>query len=572
MALAFACVATAVWAGTVVRAAGHGLDLTDEGFYLLSYRWWNVDRRTFTGAQYVYGPVFALLGHDIAALRVFRLITVVGVHLVFGLAFMRWLRLRRPSAPPSRMWEAAGAAAVVAAGGAMYSWLPLTPGYNDVVLLGALLGLAAVFAMARHAERGARIPAWLPFALGVTVVPVLLAKWAALLLMTLVAVAGVVALSPLGRRAVAGAAGRSLAGIAAGTALLHVTVAPLTAVVPPMVEVNRLLAAHSFSIPVLLDRYWTDSIPMFASAARQYGLLLAAALVAALVRHPVRHAAAGVLGVLGLATAVRHAARDGGLGGGAVNVAAFVAPLLAAMLVALVVAVAARLENTRGRLLLAAPAVLPLGYAFGTSNIPLKVSVLAFAAWMAVLIAVITGLDRTAVAARAVTAAVAVGSLVVVGCVATGGAWRHPYRGVPNALATATAPGVPALASVRLDPEQARRYADLHARVAPYVEPAGRRVMALDKMAGIVLVLDGRSVGEAWYAPEDPARTAAGIAAQCVHGPPWPPDRAPVLVVNRPLRPEDRRLLAPCGLDPYRDYRLLAPARETGGLTVLVPA
>jgi hypothetical protein len=94
-------------------------------------------------------------------------------------------------------------------------------------------------------------------------------------------------------------------------------------------------------------------------------------------------------------------------------------------------------------------------------------------------------------------------------------------------------------------------------------------VVALDKMAGIVLLLDGRSVGEAWYAPEDPARTAAGIAAACSKG---PLDRAPVLVLNRPLRPGDRELLAPCGLDPVRDYRLLAPVAQTGGLTVLVPA
>jgi hypothetical protein len=462
--LVFACAVTAVWAGTALRAAGHGFDVTDEGFYLLTYRWWNVDHRTFTGAQYVYGPVFALLGHDIAALRVFRLVTVVGGHLLFGLAFMRWLRPRRPSAPPTRLWEAAGTAVVLAAGGVVYSWLPPTPGYNDVVLLGALLGLAAVFATARHAERAGRVPFWLPFAFGVTFVPVLLAKWAALSLLALVALAGVIALAPLGPRAVAGAAGRALAGVAAAAALLHAAVVPLTTAVPPMIEVNRVLAAHSFSIPVLLDRYWAYSLPMLASAARQYGLLPAAAVVAVLVRCRFAQALAGVLCAAGLAVAVRNAARDGGLGGGAGNSTAFVVPLLAAVLVALAVAAAGRLEDARGRSLLAVLAVLPLGYAFGTSNIPLTVSVCAFAVWMAVLVAAVTGLDRTAVAARAVTAAVAAASLIVVACVATGGAWRHPYRGVPNAQATATAPGVPALASIRLQPDQARRYAGLRAR------------------------------------------------------------------------------------------------------------
>ena len=83
---------------TAVLTAGHGFDITDEGFYLLSYRWWNVHHRNFTGAAYLYGPVFALLDHDIGALRIFRLLTVVGAHLAFGWCFMRWLRLRRPAA------------------------------------------------------------------------------------------------------------------------------------------------------------------------------------------------------------------------------------------------------------------------------------------------------------------------------------------------------------------------------------------------------------------------------------------------------------------------------------------
>jgi hypothetical protein len=43
------------------------------------------------------------------------------------------------------------------------------------------------------------------------------------------------------------------------------------------------------------------------------------------------------------------------------------------------------------------------------------------------------------------------------------------------------------------------------------------------------------------------------------------------MVLNRPLKPADARLLEPCGLDLDRDYRPLAPAAETGGFTVLVP-
>src|SRR4051794_25855843 len=69
--------AAVVWIATAVLGVHHGFDITDEGFYLLSYRWWKYEHRTFTGAQYIYGPVFQLLGYDIAALRLFRLVTVV---------------------------------------------------------------------------------------------------------------------------------------------------------------------------------------------------------------------------------------------------------------------------------------------------------------------------------------------------------------------------------------------------------------------------------------------------------------------------------------------------------------
>lgn len=571
MVLAFASTITGIWAAVVIRAAGHGLDLTDEGFYLLSYRWWNADHRTFTGVQYLYGPVFDLLGHDIRALRIFRLGTIVAAHLLFGVAFMRWLRPRRPSAPPTRLWEAAGTAVLVASGGAMYGWLPQSPGYNDVVLLGALLALAVVFTMARHAECGDRVPVRLPVTFGFVAVAVVLAKWASVLLLGVVATVAVVALAPAGIRATLRATGWALAGIAAATALVHLLLVPLTTAVPQMLAVNRLLAEGSFAIPVLLRRYADSTLPTVETIARQYGLLLACAVIAALARRRAAQVAAGVLGAAGLTQAAAFTVREGGLGGGPVNVRQFIVPLVGAALVGLAVAGAGRLDDGRGRLLLGSLAVLPLIYAFGTSNIPLKLSVMAFALWTAVLVAVVTGLDRRAVVARGLTVAVAAGSLLVTVSVSTGGLWRNPYRDVPYARATAPVPGVPALSGVRVDPAQARSYADLYARLAPHLKPSGRRVLGLDKMAGIVLILDGRTVGEVWYAPEDPVRTRAGIAAACVDGPPWPADRAPVLVLNRPPRPADARLLQPCGLKLSRDYRRLAPASQTGGFTVLVP-
>jgi hypothetical protein len=572
VALAFSGAVAAVWIAVAARAAGHGFDTTDEGFYLLTYRWWDTDHRNFTGAAYVYGPVFAVFGHDIALLRIFRLLTVVVVHLVFGWSFMRWLRPRRPAAPPTRLWEAAGATAVLAAGGAVYGWLPQTPGYNDVVLLGALLGLAAVFAAAGRVDRGRRVPWWQPAALGVVAVPVLLAKWAALPVLLLVAAAAVVALAPHRLRGIGRALAWALGGVLASAAVVHVAVVPLTVALPLLVEVNRLLAGSSMSMPVLLDRYWTYSLPTFETVVRQYGLLLVAGVVAVAGRRPMLRALAWPLGAAGLGLAGWSAVRDGGLGGGAVNVLQFVAPLLAVMVYALVTGAAGRLDDARGRLLLGALAVLPVVYAFGTGNIPLKVSANAFAAWMAVLVAVLTGLQRTAGAARALTAAVAAAALVATASIATGGLWRHPYRGVPADRARATVEGAPALAALRLDPATARGYGDLYARLRPWIEPEGRAIMGFDKMAGIVLLLGGRTVGEAWYASNDRSRTAAGITAECTRPRPWWGDRTPVLIFDRPVYLTDRALLRRCGYDIGTTHRLLAPAEETAGLSVYVPA
>ena len=113
--------------------ADRGFDISDEGFYVLSYRWWDTTPRVFTGVQYVYGPVFELLGWSIPGLRVVRLVSIVLVHLAFGWAFMTWLRTRRPRHHPAAGGRWQGRSTIVASAGVTYGWLPLSPGYNDVV-------------------------------------------------------------------------------------------------------------------------------------------------------------------------------------------------------------------------------------------------------------------------------------------------------------------------------------------------------------------------------------------------------------------------------------------------------
>ena len=103
------------------------------------------------------------------------------------------------------------------------------------------------------------------------------------------------------------------------------------------------------------------------------------------------------------------------------------------------------------------------------------------------------------------TAAAVAGAVLLATSIGATGLLWYPYRTPPPAETTAVANGVPALSSVRLTPETARKYADLHRQLLPWVGKPGRAMMPFDGMAGLVLMLDGRPVGEAWYARKRPA-------------------------------------------------------------------
>lgn len=577
--------AALVWIVASVLAAGHGFDRTDEGFYLLSYRWWSVIDRTFTGVQYIYGPVFQALGYDIAGLRLFRLITVVATLAAFGWSYMRWLRTRRPNANPSRWWEAAGTTAIVAAGGAAFGWLPLSPGYNDVELLGSMLTLAVVFRVAADTERGRRVPAWVPVAWGPIAFAMLFAKWASSILVLLVAaVVLIVVLWPRRYRAIVRFAAWTIASMIATVAFVHFAIIPLTSVVPEMLAINKIVAAKTNSPQSLLAMYARTTWAVVVMAARTYGLLMIALVLAVVIRGKRAQRLTLVLVVAGLALALWRALRGGGLTGGTLGLRHYPAVLVAILLLTLVaglaVVVAERRRRSdrsalsqtgrRGWMLFLLLLAMPYLQAMGTGNAVHLMAVNGFAAWMAILIAVVTGMERAPLPARAAMAAVAAGAVLAGSSIGAGGQMLHPYRTDGYPSTTAAVAGVPALDSLRLTPEVAKQYSDLYATLRPYVDPPGRAIMAFDELSGVVLLLDGRPVGEAWYSYTDRQRSAAGIIATCRENP-WWGSRLPLLVFKRPVSEVERSALKSCGLDMDVDYTLLAPPPQTMNLTVYVP-
>ncbi|HZX04457.1 hypothetical protein [Kribbella sp.] len=572
---------SAWWIVTMALVAGKGFDVTDEGYYLLSYRWWQSNPLALSGVQYLYGPVFQVFGYSIVKLRLFRLLTVVVVHLLFGYSFMRWLRGRRPGMPPTKLFEAAGTAMILAAGGMCVAWLPLSPGYNDVILLGALLLVSCVLWMATAVDRDRPVPFWTPVVAGLVIGAMVLAKWSSVVPIGLIVIAAVVVLAGQGWRAVARGILYALGGLAMAALFVQLFVVPLNVAVPGILTVNKFIAGTSYSPTELLHHYWTTGIDLLGRTLLYHGLLLVATAVAVVGRWRSVRIVAAVLAVAGFAVSAWRVIADEGALGGPAHIYKYPTTLLGAVLVAVVAAAGALIawragvtecsrlcrENTRTWVILVLLFVIPIVQAFGTNTPLYTIGFNAFAAWTALTIAILTGIWPTPVVARAILGATLAASLVATGTIAYTGLTKYPYRSVPTSQLTVAA-SQPALAGLRLAPKAEQNYGRLKKALAPYLIPGGRPILALDKMAGLVLMLGGRPLGEAWIAPKEQDRTVAGVEEACRT---QRPSRKPLIIANRSISDKDITALRACGLDFGADYVLLAPPRQTIGLQVWVP-
>jgi hypothetical protein len=567
------------WIVTAVRTLDHGFDITDEGYYLLSYRWWSSNPLALTGVQYIYGPIFQLLHWDIVALRVFRLVMIVAGHLFFGWSLMRWLRVRRPNAPKTKLWEFAGIAVVLAAGGMCYSWLPLSPGYNDIILVGSFTVLSCVLWAAVAIEQDRKPPSWALLLAGVVMGVMVVAKWSSVVVLALIVAAAIVVLSGQGLKGVVRGILWALAGVALVALVVHVLVVPLTVAVPGILAVNRFIADTSYTPATLLQMYWTTGSELVGKTLKQHFLLLIAAAFAVLARNPVLRIAAWLFAAIGLAVSIYQAFDKGGLEGGSVNNGKFQVTLLAAVLVAVVAAITALItkqwspgkENLRSWVILGVLIVLPFVQAFGTNTPLYMIGFNAFAAWAALMIVVVSSIDTASAVARTTTAVVAAGALVAVVAISYGGLILDPYRSDPYRELT-TATDLKPIRGLKLTPETAQGFTALDTLLKPYTTPSGRPIIGFDKMAGTVLMLRGRPFGEAWLAPKERQRTMAGIKEICSGKQPRPGDRSPLLIFNRRVTQLEVDALRTCGLDFKTGYKLIAPPATTMNLQVYVPA
>ncbi|MFM7537359.1 MAG: hypothetical protein ACKO91_16390 [Acidimicrobiales bacterium] len=561
------------WIVAAAIGAGHGLDISDEGFYLLSYRWWQEDLRNFTGAQFVIGPVFQLLGYDVHLLRLARLAAFVIVHVLLGLSVARWLDASRPPGHASgglRLAPVAVVAIVVAGGGFVYTWLPASPGYNDVALIGSILLTAITVELCVRSAAGRAIPWWIGVGAGAVAAVMALSKWSsAAVCVATVAVAGLVVVRPW--KTVARLGGYSIIGALGLLLLVHLTLVDLTEVLPLLVDTNRAVGQRSNSVMDLLSLYVRNSRANLRLGVETYPLLVVTPVALAVL--PGRRgrgrlaltAVAVVVTVVSLVVTAVVAVRRGALVGGTVNLNDSV-PLLTTLLALypiVLVAWAVRWAVPRlaarpstsasgsgpvdrsvaartGVVVVAVLLAMPFCQAAGTGNPILLVTLHGGGCWIAagvVLASVRRRLDlRRSDRLAPVCLAVAVAMAVLGVSFGVTGSLLYPYRAGGSVGDLNRQPReAAAVSSVRLTPRDAGELDRLHRELKPWIRPAGRRILAFNEAAGLVFALDGRSVGESWYSGSDEVRTGQGIRDACPDGvPPWG-DRLPLVLLRAPV-------------------------------------
>jgi hypothetical protein len=154
--------------------------------------------------------------------------------------------------------------------------------------------------------------------------------------------------------------------------------------------------------------------------------------------------------------------------------------------------------------------------------------------------------------------------------VAVDGLLHFPYRMDTYALAT-TPLATGSTGELEVNEAFASQTEALRAGLADEISPAGRPMMAFDEMAGLVLLLDGRPVGEAWYSATDLPRSAAGIIATCAEPDWWGEERGPLVLIRRAAAESDIEAIRACGYDFPADFTSLAVPGGPPGVGVYVP-
>ena len=554
------------WAVPALVMVNKGFSVRDEGSYVLSYRWWDSNPYFVSEAQLFYGPLFDALGHDIAALRVVRLVMVIACNAGFAWAFASWLERQRGHRP-SLQRRTSIILLLTASGGAAYLWTPLTPGYYDLTADAALVLVALMLAaLAREARPSAMNPALVGF----LAVVLVLTKWSTI---SVVLVTQVVVVGALARRSARGAAWYTaivVAGAVATAGLCHLFLFRLDRVVPALVQVSGLTATGNHSMGFLVRSYVASTVGLGLAA-----LLAAVPMVAGYVvavrfseKGDPRLAGGSILGgviITGMIPVAvgRHGGTDPRL--------VMMTILLAALICAVVAATGSIGRRPRLRTPSAETAVMvvllavPVAQAAGTNVAWLYVAVECLAMWVAIVLILVSRRPPPRVVALGVSTYLAV-LVIMVALVSGTMTLFNPFK--TTGVGADTVP-VAELNGLRLAPEAARQVAALRTALRPYVTPGTTPVLGLDELGGLTYVLGGVPVGSTWN--DVSADRAAGILRLACRNGDVDPARPPIVIARKAPDPKIAAALRYCGFDYPSAYQPLAVPGGPVGVRVLVP-
>lgn len=554
------------WAVPALVMVDKGFSVRDEGSYVLSYRWWDSNPYFVSEAQLFYGPLFDALNHDIAALRVVRLVMVIASNAGFAWAFASWLERHRGHRP-SRQRRTSIILLLTASGGAAYLWSPLTPGYYDLTADAALAIVALMLAaLARESHPSAVNPALVGF----LAVVLVLTKWSTI---SVVLVTQVLVVGALARRSARGAAWYTsivVAGVLATAGLCHVFLFRLDRVVPALVQVSGFTATGNHSMGFLVRTYVASTAGLGLAALVAAVPMVAGYLVAVRFaqRGESRLAGGSILGGV-ITTGMfplavwRHGGTDPRL--------VMITILLAALICAVVAATGSISRRPRfGRPnaetgVLIVLLVVPVAQAAGTNVAWLYVALECLAMWVAIVLILVSRRPPARVVAFGVSTYLAV-LVMMVALVSGTMTLFSPFKTTGAGADTVL---VAELNGLRLAPEAARQVAALRSVLGPYVVPGTTPFLSLDELAGLTYQLGGVPVGSTWNdASAD--RTAGILRLACRNGD-VDPARAPIVIARHAPDPKVAAALRYCGFDYPSAYQPLAVPGGPVGVQVLVP-
>lgn len=298
-------------------AASRGIDFTDEGIYLVSYRYYHSPEMVYTGAPAFFGPLFQLVGYSVVSLRRVKLILILICGLGLGWSTAAFVSPR----PVDSRWSdvlplrIAIAVFVTIGGFTMYTWLPQSPGYNDLSVLCAM-ALAAVLLPAISGNSSGR--RWWLVAAGAVTGIAMINKWPAGLCMVGVVVVAVVL--ALGWRGATRCVGWSAAGVMVGSVLLAVVSGGFF---DRLTELRSASEQITNSLPIwdsYLVPYWRNVVDVVRLVGAKVWLVLAVGVGLSLKKSLRRSSLLGGMLVLGVLLAVNAGSATGMFRGGNLNV------------------------------------------------------------------------------------------------------------------------------------------------------------------------------------------------------------------------------------------------------------